>query len=259
MKNESNQTDGRAEAAEYYDLANQQTDDIEFYLRQADGASNALELGCGTGRVTVPMARSVSRIVGVDQSPSMIRICRLKVSGDAIARDRVQLVVQDVRTLKLEEQFCLITAPFRVLQNIETEVELFFEVVSEHMAPDGSAIVTTYMPNRSRKELIEKWSTQTEFEVWRKHDGADVIQHSVRYGGVREDPLTLYPDQIYRRFRSGELVEEAVSSPPMRVYYPDELVETIEQAGFLITDRWGGYHGETFGEGPELVVRFTHA
>lgn len=259
MKSESNQSDGRAEAADYYDLANQQTDDIEFYLQQADGAPNALELGCGTGRVTVPMARLVSRIVAVDQSPSMLRICQLKVNGDEIARDRVQIVEQDVKTLDLEEEFGLITAPFRVLQNIETEVECFFGVISKHLAPQGAAIVTAFMPNRSREELIEKWSTQTEFDVWTKHDGADVIQHSIRYGGVREDPLTLYPDQIYRRFRSERLVEEAVSSPPMRVYYPDELRESIEQAGFRITNQWGGYSGETFGEGPELVVQFTHA
>lgn len=255
---ESNRTDGRAEAAEYYDLANQQTEDVEFYLRQAEGAANVLELGCGTGRVTIPMARSVSRIVGVDQSPSMLRICRRKVRDDAIARDRVQLVEHDVRTLKLGERFELITAPFRVLQNIETGVERFFEVISEHMAPHGAAIVTTYNPRGSREELMEKWSTPAEFDVWKKQDGADLIQHSVRYGGVREDPFTLYPDQIYRRFRSGELVEEKVSSPPMRVYYPDELVETIERAGFQVKNQWGGYHGEVFGDGPELVVRFTH-
>ena len=44
----------------------------------------------------------------------------------------------------------------------------------------------------------------------------------------------------------------------MRVWYPDELTDRITAAGFAITERWGGYDDEPWGEGNELVVAFTH-
>ncbi len=42
----------------------------------------------------------------------------------------------------------------------------------------------------------------------------------------------------------------------MRVWYPDELIEMIESHGFEITDRFGGYEGDRWREGSELVVVF---
>ena len=52
------------------------------------------------------------------------------------------------------------------------------------------------------------------------------------------------------------MVDEAVLKIPMRCYYPDEFSTLITEHGFRIIDRWGGYAGEAYGVGPELVVRF---
>lgn len=54
------------------------------------------------------------------------------------------------------------------------------------------------------------------------------------------------------------MLDEATLRIAMRCYYPDELVARIEAAGFQVTGRWGGYAGEVYGEGPELVVAFGH-
>jgi hypothetical protein len=40
----------------------------------------------------------------------------------------------------------------------------------------------------------------------------------------------------------------------MRCHYPDEFEALIRDHGFTVTNRWGGYRGETYGDGPELVV-----
>jgi hypothetical protein len=66
----------------------------------------------------------------------------------------------------------------------------------------------------------------------------------------------LYPKLTYRRYRAGQLIDEHVNPICMRYYYPDEFVALIEDHGFSIIDRWGGYSGETYGEGGELVVAF---
>ena len=43
----------------------------------------------------------------------------------------------------------------------------------------------------------------------------------------------------------------------MRCYYPDEFEALIVDHGFEIVGRWGGYQGEPYGEGPELVLQFA--
>jgi hypothetical protein len=66
----------------------------------------------------------------------------------------------------------------------------------------------------------------------------------------------LFPEIIYRRYREEVLIDEHVNPISMRYYYPDEFRSRILSAGFEITDLWGGYRGEVYGEGPELVVGF---
>ncbi len=66
-----------------------------------------------------------------------------------------------------------------------------------------------------------------------------------------------YPELIYRFYQGEQLVEETVLSIAMRCYYPEEFLALIECHGFRITGKWGGYAGEVYGEGGELVAAFT--
>jgi hypothetical protein len=69
----------------------------------------------------------------------------------------------------------------------------------------------------------------------------------------------VYPELVYRRYEADELVDEAVLRIPLRCYYPEELLSLIADQGFLIVNRWGGYAGEPYGEGPELIVEFAES
>jgi hypothetical protein len=57
--------------------------------------------------------------------------------------------------------------------------------------------------------------------------------------------------------RGEEMLEEIVLPIPMRVFYPDEFLDLIRSAGFTITGQWGGYAGEIYEQGQELVVEFS--
>ena len=76
---------------------------------------------------------------------------------------------------------------------------------------------------------------------------------------LRLDPERhiLYPESIYRRYVDDAWVEDAVLQIPRRCYTPDEFEQVIRDHGFRIIQRWGGYAGERYGEGPELVVQFS--
>ena len=69
----------------------------------------------------------------------------------------------------------------------------------------------------------------------------------------------LYPELVWRRYDREALVDEATLQTAMRCYYPDEFAALVSSHGFRIVERWGGYTGEPYGEGPELVLRFEAA
>ena len=90
--------------ARFYDLDYDSfQDDVPFYLGLAEHAGGPLlELGCGTGRLLVPLARAGFEITGVDLSEGMLQVARGKVAGlGRAAAGRIALVQGDISTLDL--------------------------------------------------------------------------------------------------------------------------------------------------------------
>src|SRR5262245_36476007 len=103
--------DPRAATAAYYDLAPDFPDGIPFYSSQVRPGATVLELGCGTGRVSAPLARTVRFLHGVDLSPAMISRCRARLRAAGIADERVTATVGDITDLDLGRRFDWIIAP----------------------------------------------------------------------------------------------------------------------------------------------------
>ncbi|MCP5023541.1 MAG: hypothetical protein GY930_17450 [bacterium] len=68
--------------------------------------------------------------------------------------------------------------------------------------------------------------------------------------------MVLYPKLIFRQRRGSELLDEATLKLTMRCYYADEFEQLVRDRGFEIVNRWGGYAGEAYGEGPEPILEF---
>ena len=70
------------------------------------------------------------------------------------------------------------------------------------------------------------------------------------------NPVFPNPELIYRWYELDVLRVTVVEPLVMRCYYPDQFLRLIEGYGFRVIGRWGGYAGEPYGEGPELVAQF---
>jgi SAM-dependent methyltransferase len=125
--------------AEIYDeWAAVMTEDVAFYVelaREADGP--IVELGVGTGRVAIPVARETGRpILGIDSSPAMLDLAR-KAAADAAVE--VELREGDMSELSLDEPAALIYCPFRALLHLPTWADRrrLFERVAASLRPGG--------------------------------------------------------------------------------------------------------------------------
>ena len=150
-----------------------------------------LELGCGTGRVLLPLAEVCGYIHGLDISEAMVTLCREKLKAAGIVGTKAQVEVEDITNFALGRTFDLIFAPYRVLQNLETDAAVagLFACVRQHVAPGGSCILNVFNPTRDPDTLRRDWCTESEKFCWEVAvEGGRVTCHDRR---PRMDPVKL--------------------------------------------------------------------
>ena len=125
-------------------------EDIPFYLEEAaDADGPVLELGCGTGRVAIPIAQSGIETVGIDSSAAMLDVARGKARRLGLGDDSLRLVLADMRDLSLDRQFALAIIPFRgflALMTVEDQRRTLTRV-REHLAPGGRLAFNIFVPD----------------------------------------------------------------------------------------------------------------
>lgn len=128
--------DIRAAAAKYYDLHKPPFDDIPFYLERIPSSdASILELGCGTGRVLLPLVNHCDYIHGLDISEAMLEICRGKLKKENIPVTKACVEVANITDFNLDRKYDFIIAFFRVFQNLETceQINGFFRCIKTHL------------------------------------------------------------------------------------------------------------------------------
>jgi SAM-dependent methyltransferase len=125
-----------AHAARYDSIEHGSPGDVAFYTRLAlTAAPPVLELGCGTGRVTIEIARAGVAVTGLDLSAQMLAVAEQKSAGIP----NINWVHADMRRFALPARFGLICVPFRSLQHLLTDDDLraALECCRLHLRPDG--------------------------------------------------------------------------------------------------------------------------
>lgn len=145
--------------AELYDLVKQygERGDTDFYVdfcREADGP--VLELGCGTGRVLLPVARAGVEITGLDLSSYMLEKCREKLAEEPVeVRERVTLIQGSMTDFDLDDEFAAVIIPFRTLQHlieVKDQIDCLRRICA-HLEPGGRLAFDVFQPNM--RKIIE--------------------------------------------------------------------------------------------------------
>jgi SAM-dependent methyltransferase len=232
--------------------------DVGFYLHEAKAARGpVLELGCGTGRILLPIARADRTIVGVDNSRQMLERCRAKLAAEpAPVQARVTLHQYDVHEFDLDQTFPLAIAPFRVLQQLTTADDqlAFLATVARHVAPGGRFVFDVFNPNFAKltgADGVEREDTPEQ----RLPDGRS-FRRTARVARVRwVDQVSEIELIYYVSPRPGAPAERCVQAFEMRWYLPAELQHLLARAGFRVREVYGDFVRAPLVDGsPEQVV-----
>jgi SAM-dependent methyltransferase len=240
-------------AADLYDLEPGDIfkDDIAFYKEKAkESGGPILELGCGTGRVTIPLLEEGNEVWGLDLSEDMLSQLRKKV-GDlpvAVAR-RLHMVHDDMACFDLGRVFELIIAPFRAFQAItaRTDQARCLAQVKRHLSDRGRFILHVFRPTTV---LDETW-VKPESLNWEIIDPRSNkrVQRYERRKRIDLERQIIYVDLIYRIENSREIVEPLALS----YFYENQLRNVLESSGFQIVAESGYFDGRSIANGPELI------
>jgi len=248
--------DPRARVAPYYDLNPNTPNDIPFYASRVPSAdASILELGCGTGRVLVALAPRCRFSLGIDSSEAMLKRCRAKLETAGIPSNRASVELGDVTNFDLDHTFDLIIAPY-VFQSLETDAEIdgLLACVRRHLTTTGTCVLHVSRPDRDPDALRREWSARRERLLWEAHSGSALVTCHWRTAWMDPTSLVSSPQLIYRCYENGVMTDRAVLNTIMRCYYPEEFQKVILDRGLKILRLWGGFGGEQYGQGPELVI-----
>ena len=124
--------------------------DIDFYLECAKRFKGPiLELGAGTGRIAIPLAKAGHRIVGMDLSPAMLKLAIAKRNANPDIADRVAFIEGNMKDFDLDELFSLTLLPARAFQHLitPTDQRACLTGIRRHLVTGGHVVIDMFDPN----------------------------------------------------------------------------------------------------------------
>ena len=229
--------------------------DVGFYVEEAKTArGSVLEVGCGTGRILLPIARAGGSITGLDGSRQMLERCRANLAAEpAAVQRRVRVVRNDMRTFDLGATYSLIIAPFRVVQHLTTidDQLRFLATVARHLAPQGRLIFDVFNPRFDM--LVGADGVEREDTPEQRLPDGRTFRRAYRIARVRWLDQVSEAELVY--YVDGTRYVQAFE---MRWYLVAELRNLLARAGFRVREMYGDFARGPLVDGcPELVVVAT--
>jgi ubiquinone/menaquinone biosynthesis C-methylase UbiE len=238
--------EGWDDYARFYDWENARTlgkRDVPFWRNLAlQAGGSVLELGCGTGRVTLPLGRAGIRVVGIDRSERMLARARTRTKRARLF-DKIALIRGDIRfTPFAVPGFTMVMAPYGILQSLlrERDLAATLEEVHRVLEPGGTFGIELVADLPSWKEYTKRLS----LKGWRGRRGG---AHVTLVETVRQDParhLTIFDQEFIERRGSTRRVHRIALT--FRTLSVPQMVQRLEKSGFEISALLGDYRGRAW-------------
>lgn len=241
--------------ADFYDLEYQDfSDDLPMYLEWATRTGGpVLDVGCGTGRVTVALAQAGFQVTGIDESDEMLARARARISSDRLAASRVRLLDVPAQRFRDEKQYGLAILTINTFGHLlrrrdQSEV---LHNLRRHIAPGGILIVDMTPPDL----IALSQNAGPLFLHWEKYDPDKnrTVQKWLAYQVDHTAQIQHYTIN-YDSIEADGLVHRTSVTMPVRYTFRYEAELLLEQAGFSIKHLYGSYQLDSYDMTDERMI-----
>jgi len=196
------------------------------FLAELAGNGPALELGIGTGRIALPLARRGVPVAGIDLSRAMVERLRAKPGGRGIP-----VAIGDFAATRVEGAFSLVYLVFNTILNLTSQAAQVacFRNAAAHLQPGGCFVIEVGVPELQR---LPPGETVLPFLIGDDRWGFD--EYDVANQGLTSHHFEIAGGRVHRL------------AIPFRYVWPAELDLMAEMAGLRLRERWAGWGREPF-------------
>ncbi|MDJ0755324.1 MAG: class I SAM-dependent methyltransferase [Ardenticatenaceae bacterium] len=233
----------------YYELSHASfTEDIDFYKTKLDPPPQTiLELGCGSGRVLLPLAEQGHACWGLDNAREMLDLARKKIER-LTGNLQVTLIQGDMANFNLGRTFDTIIIPHNTFMHLNSvEWRPCLRAVRRHLAPTGRLLIDLINPYQLLA-LEDQPTPQIEATFIDPRDQQEVVQ-SASYS-LHEEGMAFHLNWLFEK--KGEKTAEISAIYTVRL--PHQLQLGLKQTGFQLIKMGGNYDGDDFVEASERLI-----
>jgi SAM-dependent methyltransferase len=234
--------------------------DVEWYRRKAvHSGGPVLELGAGTGRITIPIAENGIRISALDLDAGMLDKLRLKAAAlSPDVRARISVHQSDMRSFALGDRYALVVIPFRAfLHNLTRDDQLAtLRSAHAHLRPGGELALNVFHPSLEYMAAnAGAYAGVWRWRATRKGEGGGFVVYSEasRYKTVQQRLESMLRTEEFGS--DGALLRTDMMHLELAYLYPSDITALLAETGFELLRISGDFLGRPFErDGDELVV-----
>lgn len=234
---------GYESSAHLYDLFDHK-ENLDFFYERAAAAGEVIDVGAGTGRIAIPLARRGVEVYCVEPSPAMRRVLEKKLDREPQLRPKITLAASDAASFDPGRRFpaAFFSGSFdHLLDDAERLAAL--RNVYRHLSADGWLVFDVFLGSMDDRSLSPAGVAQTPEGEVRRLVGGRMLPD-----GKRETIL------VFERYAQGELVERIEEHSLVGITNRSMIHDLLRRTGFELAHEWGDYDRKPFIDGDDILI-----
>ncbi|MDH5448425.1 MAG: class I SAM-dependent methyltransferase [Candidatus Bathyarchaeota archaeon] len=223
------------DSAPFYDLFASEND-VPYYKELGLQHGSALEIGIGTARVALELAKAGVEVWGIDNSPHMLNEAKKKLEKETESvQKRVELFEADMNNFNLDRKFPLVYIPSSTIQHCAEQVDQIscLKTINKHLSRTGLLAFNLILPSAT-------YNNNLRF-IGKVEHGDITIMRFISYQPNWQEQL-LEVLLLFEIYKNGEMTKRIYDASTIAMISKREIVLLLEKTGFKIKNLYGDYN-----------------